>query len=74
MDLPKTTDVLIVEAGPTGLTLTCILARYGIDFLLIDEAMKPSTVMKASLMTPRTVAFRRNRVSKKHYHHESVST
>ncbi|RYZ84370.1 MAG: hypothetical protein EOP04_18135 [Proteobacteria bacterium] len=30
-------DVLIVGAGPVGLTLACLLARYGVKFRLIDK-------------------------------------
>ena len=32
-------DVLIVGAGPTGLTLAAGLARFGVQFRLIDHAM-----------------------------------
>jgi 2-polyprenyl-6-methoxyphenol hydroxylase-like FAD-dependent oxidoreductase len=32
------TDVLIVGAGPTGLSLACQLVRYGIDFVIIEKA------------------------------------
>ena len=35
------TDVLIVGAGPTGLSLACQLIRYGIDFVVLD--MKETT-------------------------------
>ena len=31
-------DVLIVGAGPTGMTLACALARAGVSFHLIDKA------------------------------------
>nr|HQU93862.1 FAD-dependent monooxygenase [Pyrinomonadaceae bacterium] len=31
------TDVLIVGAGPTGLALANQLARYGVDFLIVDK-------------------------------------
>lgn len=30
-------DVLIVGAGPTGLTLACLLARYGVKFKIIEK-------------------------------------
>ena len=31
------TDVIIVGAGPTGLSLACQLVRYGIDFVIVDR-------------------------------------
>jgi 2-polyprenyl-6-methoxyphenol hydroxylase-like FAD-dependent oxidoreductase len=34
-----TLDVLIVGAGPTGLTLAAALSRFGVSFRLIDRAM-----------------------------------
>lgn len=40
-------DVLIVGAGPTGLTLANLLARSGVDFLIIDSKDKPSQDSKA---------------------------
>ncbi|GAB4000780.1 hypothetical protein GCM10029992_33940 [Glycomyces albus] len=36
------TPVLIVGAGPTGLTLACELARRGLDFRLIDKHAAPN--------------------------------
>src|SRR5690606_1395202 len=30
-------DVLVVGAGPTGLTLACQLARFGVRFRIIDK-------------------------------------
>jgi len=35
------TDILIVGAGPTGLTLAATLARYGLRPRLIDRAVEP---------------------------------
>jgi 2-polyprenyl-6-methoxyphenol hydroxylase-like FAD-dependent oxidoreductase len=35
---PETTDVLIVGAGPVGLTLACDLARRGVGVRIIDRA------------------------------------
>jgi 2-polyprenyl-6-methoxyphenol hydroxylase-like FAD-dependent oxidoreductase len=32
-----TTDVVIVGAGPTGLSLACQLIRYGIDFVVVEK-------------------------------------
>ncbi|MGD9652470.1 MAG: FAD-dependent monooxygenase [Candidatus Dadabacteria bacterium] len=36
------TGVLIVGAGPTGLTMACELARRGVPFRIIDKAPAPS--------------------------------
>ena len=47
MNRAKTTDVLIVGAGPTGLTLACQLRRLGVDFRIIDKNRGPSTTSKA---------------------------
>lgn len=46
--LPATTDVLIVGAGPTGLTLACALAQYGIATVLIDKKNELSVHSKAT--------------------------
>ncbi len=43
----KIEDVLIVGAGPTGLSLAITLRRYGIPVRIIDRAMQPSSVSKA---------------------------
>jgi 2-polyprenyl-6-methoxyphenol hydroxylase-like FAD-dependent oxidoreductase len=43
--MPATTktDVIIVGAGPTGLSLACQLVRYGVDFVVVEknEAITP---------------------------------
>ncbi|MGI9533532.1 MAG: FAD-dependent monooxygenase [Thermodesulfobacteriota bacterium] len=49
------TDVLIVGAGPTGLTLACMLSRYGIDYIIIDKSSSRSTIPKASIMNARSM-------------------
>ena len=41
------TDVLIVGAGPTGLTLALQLRRLGVRFRIIDKSLEPSTTSKA---------------------------
>jgi len=35
-------DVLIVGAGPTGLTMACELLRHGITPRIIDKVMAPN--------------------------------
>ena len=48
-------DVLIVGAGPTGLTLAIELARRGISYRIIDKAPQPSTYSKALGVMARTL-------------------
>ncbi len=48
-------DVLVVGAGPTGLTLACELARHGISVRIIDQAEAPSDKSKALGMHARTL-------------------
>lgn len=48
-------DVLIVGAGPTGLTLAIELARRGISYRIIDKAPHPSQYSKALGVMARTL-------------------
>lgn len=48
-------DVLIVGAGPTGLTAACELLRRGVTVRLIDAAPQSSVHSKAMLVWPRTI-------------------
>lgn len=48
-------DVLIVGAGPTGLTAACELLRRGVRVRLVDAAAGPSIHSKAMLVWPRTL-------------------
>jgi 2-polyprenyl-6-methoxyphenol hydroxylase-like FAD-dependent oxidoreductase len=43
----RQTDVLVVGAGPTGLTLATLLRRRGVDVVIVDKASGPSTTSKA---------------------------
>ena len=47
-------DVLIVGAGPSGLTLACALAKAGVSFHLIDEAEQRSPYSRALVIHPRS--------------------
>ena len=51
----KQTDVLIVGAGPTGLSLACQLTRYGIDFIIIDKSEGVTAYSKALGVHARTL-------------------
>jgi 2-polyprenyl-6-methoxyphenol hydroxylase-like FAD-dependent oxidoreductase len=48
-------DVLVVGAGPTGLTLGCELARRGISFRIVDSAPEPSPLSRAIGVQARTL-------------------
>jgi len=49
------TDVLIVGAGPTGLTLATALALRGVPALLIDRLPEPDTTSRATVVQARTL-------------------
>jgi len=48
-------DVLIVGAGPTGMTLACVLCRYGLRIRLIDAGRGPTPWSKAQVLHARTL-------------------
>ncbi|MGE0812937.1 MAG: FAD-dependent oxidoreductase [Vicinamibacterales bacterium] len=53
--LPSTTDVLIVGAGPTGLTLACTLADAGVSSVLVDRQAVGSNTSRAAAVHARTL-------------------
>ena len=55
MEKKLQTDVLIVGAGPTGLSLACQLVRYGIGFVIIDKKEGVTPYSKALGVHARTL-------------------
>lgn len=53
--MSTTTDVLVVGAGPTGLTMACELARRGVALRIIDKLEKPADHSKALVIHARTL-------------------
>jgi len=49
------TDVIIIGAGPTGLTLACQLIRYGIDFIVVEKNETVTPFSKAIGVQARTL-------------------
>ena len=47
--------VLIVGAGPAGLTAAIALARHGIDSLLVERRPELSTLPRATVVSTRTM-------------------
>ena len=55
ISLPEKTPVLIVGAGPTGLSLAVELARRQIDCLLIDRRPEPLPLDRATVIHSRSL-------------------
>jgi 2-polyprenyl-6-methoxyphenol hydroxylase-like FAD-dependent oxidoreductase len=48
-------DVLVVGAGPSGLTMACELARHGVRCRIIEKAAAPASTSRALAIFPRTI-------------------
>jgi len=55
MDATRSTDVLIIGAGPTGLSFACQLLRYGIDFIVVEKNEGITPYSKAIGVQARTL-------------------
>ncbi len=55
MDATTKTDVIIVGAGPTGLSLAVQLMRYNIDFVILDQKGGVTELSKALVVHARTL-------------------
>jgi 2-polyprenyl-6-methoxyphenol hydroxylase-like FAD-dependent oxidoreductase len=53
--MTTTRPVLIVGAGPTGMTAAFELNRFGIPIRLIDKLLEPATTSSAAVVQPRTL-------------------
>jgi len=53
--LPASTDVVIVGAGPTGLTLACVLAARRIPFVIVDRLGESANTSRAAVVHARTL-------------------
>ena len=49
------TPVLVIGAGPVGLTLACELIRHGVDVRLVDKKAKPEPHPNAAVVHVRTL-------------------
>jgi 2-polyprenyl-6-methoxyphenol hydroxylase-like FAD-dependent oxidoreductase len=49
------TDVLIIGAGPTGLTLACDLARRGVGHRVVERDPAPNRATRAKTVQPRSL-------------------
>jgi putative polyketide hydroxylase len=52
---PHEIPVLIVGAGPAGLTTAVALARYGVDCLLVERRLEPSSHPRATVISTRSM-------------------
>ena len=55
MTLPKKVDVVVVGAGPTGLTLACTLRVAGHDVLVLDKVAEGANTSRAAVIHARTL-------------------
>ncbi|WP_067467273.1 FAD-dependent monooxygenase [Nocardia amamiensis] len=53
--LPATTSVVIVGAGPAGLTAAITLADAGVDFVLLDRLTEGANTSRAAVVHARTL-------------------
>ena len=57
--MPSQPQVLVVGAGPTGLTLALWLVRLGVPFRIVDRSSGPGEASRAMAVHARTLEFHR---------------
>jgi 2-polyprenyl-6-methoxyphenol hydroxylase-like FAD-dependent oxidoreductase len=55
LELSHSTDVLVIGAGPVGLTLAAALEVRGIDVVLVDKAAQAANTSRAAAIHARTL-------------------
>src|SRR5246500_4468998 len=58
-EFPTSTDVLIVGAGPTGMTLATSLKQLGVNCIVIDQFPDATDDTRAGFVQPRTLEYLR---------------
>ena len=53
--ITSTTDVLVVGAGPVGLTAAVVLAQHGHDVTIVDSQAEGANTSRAAVVHPHTV-------------------
>src|SRR4051794_10882698 len=53
MELPTNVDVVVVGAGPTGLTLACALRAADLDVLVLDKVAEGANTSRAAVTHAR---------------------
>ncbi len=76
---PYDTDVLIVGAGPVGLTLACALRHHGVDCRILEAATEPKPYSRANNFWARAQELLasigvRDAVAEKAYRIEEINT
>lgn len=55
MNIPSSTEVLIIGAGPTGMALAISLAQAGVDHVIIDKLAAGQTTSRAAVVHAHTL-------------------
>ena len=58
-EFPKSIDILIVGAGPSGMTLATSLKQLGVDCVVIDQLPDAPADTRAGFVQPRTLEYLR---------------